>query len=432
MRASSAVSPEILLTSSQCFAVPASAMPPASLENTEKLRYELERFLPLNAEELVVTSLDGVYFKKSPLILVTSKSTLQNEIGQLAKPDQWLTCVSPEALIVIQQWLLQTPGRKPSVVCIKSVSDTSPREDSSKGNNCWDVVTLANGKPTSWEWISSSDLQQVVASDPERFVVQLVDVSESPNNHQNEDLKSGENDSVQQPVAHSNCEIITVDYQELKAAALEHFRLRKTTPWFDFKRHAKLGGITKHPLSRSTLFSFFCVNLVLWGCVIAIARKIIDLNHQTENILMEQEEAFLAEFPRQTVPVDIAGRLKSELRKLESSQSQLATVPEIPSAIPTLVALINALPAEAVFRIDQLIINPQRDSTLSGAVKNLSDFDAIRNSLSENQFQFSPPGTTQLLDGYSIRIEQLRFVTPEPKKQVPTSSPSNATKGTQP
>ena len=431
MRASSAVSPEILLTSSQCFAVPASAMPPASLESTEKLRYELERFLPLNAEELVVTSLDGVSFKKSPLILVTSKSTLQDEIGQLANPDQWLTCVAPEALIVIQQWLLQNPGYKPSVVCIKSVSDTSPREDFSRGNDCWDVVTLANGKPISWEWIATSDLQQVVASD-QNHAIQLVDVTESPNNHQNGDLKSGEHDSVQQPFAHSNCEIITVDYRELKAAALEQIRLRKMTPWFDFKRHAKLGGTANHPLSRSTLFGFFCVNLVLWGSVIALAKKIIDLDHQTENILMEQEEAFLAEFPRQTVPVDIAGRLKSELRKLESSQSQLATVPEIPSAIPTIVALVNALPAEAVFRIDQLIINPQLDSTLSGAVKNLSDFDAIRNALSENQFQYSPPGTTQLLDGYSIRIERLRFVTPEPKKQFTTSSPSNATKGTQP
>ncbi|MFN8741013.1 MAG: hypothetical protein ACK5YR_13880 [Pirellula sp.] len=432
MKASSPVSPEILLASSECFAIPASAIPSFSLESTEKLRYELERFLPLDAEELVVASVDGISFKKSPLILATSKSTLQTQIDRLANPERWLTCISPEPLILIQQWLLQNPSCKPSVVCIKSVSDTSPMENSSRGNNCWDVVTLANGKPSSWEWVASSDLQQAVVSDPERKVIQLVDVSDSQNNHSNEDLKSGDNDSVQQPGAHSNCEIITVDYQKLKAAALEQVRLRKTKPWFDFKRHAKLGGTAKHPLSRSALFGFFCINLVLWGSVIALVEKIIDLNHQTENILLEQEEAFLAEFPRQSVPVDIAGRLKSELRKLESSKSQLATVPEIPSAIPTLAALINALPAEAVFRIDQLIINPQRDSTLSGAVRNLSDFDAIRNGLSENQFQYAPPGTTQLLDGYSVRIERLRLVTPEPKKQETTSSPSNATKGTQP
>lgn len=432
MRASSPFSHEILLTSARCFAVPAFAISPASLESTEKLRYELERFLPLDAEELVVTSLDGVSFKKSPLILVTSKSTLQDEIGRLTNPDQWLTCVSPEALIVIQQWLSQNPSCKPSVVCIKAVSDASLMDSNPRGANCWDVVTLANGKPTSWEWISSSDLEQIVVSDPVRKRIQLVDVSESPNNHQNEDLKSDENVSMQQPDAHSNCEIITVDYQKLKAAALEQVRLRKTKPWFDFKRNAKLGGTATHPLSRSALFGFFCVNLVLWGCVIAIAKKVIDLNHQTESTLQAQEEAFLSEYPRQTVPVDIAGRLKSELRKLESSRSQLATVPEIPSAIPSLVALVNALPAEAVFRIDQLIINPQRDSTLSGAVKNLSDFDAIRNGLSENQFQYSPPGATQLLDGYSIRVERLRLVTPDAKIQQPISSALNATMGTRP
>ncbi|MCU0718141.1 MAG: hypothetical protein MUC83_00440 [Pirellula sp.] len=418
-----------MLSSSQCFAVPASAIPPLSLESPEKLRYELERFLPLDAEELVVASLDGVSFKKSPLILATSKSTLEDEIARLANPDQWLTCVSPEPLIVIQQWLLQNPGCKPSVVCMKSVSDASLKGDSPGRTNCWDVVFLSTGKPTSWEWVASSGLHQVVALAPERNVIQLVDVFDSQNNHPKEYLMSGDIDSVQRPEALSNCEIVAIDYQKLKATALEQLRLRKTKPWFDFKRHTNLGGTAKHPLSRSTLFGFFCVNLVLWGCVIALVEKTINLNHQIESTLQAQEEAFLAEFPRQTVPVDIAGRLKSELRKLETSQSQLATVPEIPSVIPTLVALINALPAEAVFRIDQLIINPQRESTLSGAVRNLSDFDAIRNSLSENQFQYSPPGTTQLIEGYSIRIEKLRLVTPEPTKQEVSSARSNSTNG---
>jgi hypothetical protein len=416
----------ILLASDQCFAIPSDSIEKPNLENVDKLKYELERFLPFDAEELLVASLNGRSFKRSPLILAASKLKVEEHLKQLPYPKQWISCISPEPLILVQFWLLKNRNHSPSVIYVETNRRTISVEPNTLPKSYWDAVTLKRGNPESWEWIDEDELVRRLEGNSPSSSILLIDQPTTSTKYRSlnrvvEQLHS--RSTTNEPNTAPIVTVLEVDLHELRDSAMDDIRNRRWLPWFDFKRHAALANGAGHPLLRSTLFGLSCLTTVLWGATFVICAQIFELRQESETVRQTHISTFSQEFPKQSIPVDIPGRMRSELRKLEDNQTQFANVPQWASALPLLVSIIDALPDEAIFRWDQILVNPQRDSSLTGAVKDLSDFEAIRNSLQKRGFQFSPPGTTQLADGYSIKIERLR--PPDPlvtKAPVPLPS----------
>jgi len=122
-----------------------------------------------------------------------------------------------------------------------------------------------------------------------------------------------------------------------------------------------------------------------------------------------QEEAFRELFPKQSLPTDIAGRLKSEHRKLLAGLTEIDKAPPINSSLPILVRFLETLPDQTIFRIDGIRVISSEIIAIDGAVKTLQDFETLVSTLRSKGFRFATPNIQQMVDGFTLRLERLKF-----------------------
>ena len=85
------------------------------------------------------------------------------------------------------------------------------------------------------------------------------------------------------------------------------------------------------------------------------------------------------------------------------------------SSLPLLVHFLNALPVDAVFRIDAIRLKSKQLSSVEGSVRTLTDFEALMGALRADGFEFAQPNLNQMKDGFSLRLERMNYV---PKTQT--------------
>ena len=386
------LSPEIIaIASKDCFVVPGDAIDWTAVKTKTALAYQLEQFLPLDAEELCVCQQRFASNNHRSVLVACERSTVEGLIQELEDQDQWIACVSPKAILAAQSFLMRH---------VKAANVNLALEGD-KGQ--WDLILIRNRICQQWQWGNGEAALAWIAETP------MVE-SEVPRwiccttNESQERIRSLADLSMVQTAVAAQDELIDL----VRAAIMR----RDFISWFDFRNGELPTKRQLLPIART----------VLACCAVVIAMLVALLGMelwQTNEILKQQQAAedsqlaiFNSLYPSQRIPTDVVGRLQSEKRILKRQQEELTNVPKVESALPVLVKLINELTADTVFRIDRFNIRSDRITSLDGAAVSLIDFDQTISHLKTAGFRFSPPSTIQMADGYSMRLEQIRL---EPK-----------------
>ena len=98
----------IALDSSDCFAIEAVQIEAKYFRSTTALAYQLEQYLPLDAERMVIdviASPKGMRTKREEgLIIVADREALEATIAELERGGTWIAGVTPQFLMGAQFW----------------------------------------------------------------------------------------------------------------------------------------------------------------------------------------------------------------------------------------------------------------------------------------------------------------------------------------
>ena len=390
----------VALESHECFAIDALQIGAEHFRSMTSLAYELEQYLPLDAERMaigVVSHSESISRKKrgQGLVVVADKESVGKTVSDLEQHGIWVAGIAPSVLMGAQYWAEESAIQNCELLW------------KAEGKEAWDYLKIENGKPTQWRWLDEHSAISIVASPDSAIDVHVVGIL---------------NDSSNEILAASGKATLQHDWVPVGEYANKAEKLWVAghwNAWLDWGRNNLKTQYAWAPMYGSLLAMTGSVFLLLMACVGYVYLQTV----QFEQSIAENDAARSAEFerlfPKQSVPRDIAGRLQSELRKLETNKQDLSKEPPIYSSLPVMVHFLNQLPEEAVFRIDRITANSQQIGSVDASVKSLSDSEALLANLRSGGFQFAPPGVNNMKDGFSIRLERLTL---EPRK-TPNKEP---------
>ena len=394
----------IALDSCDCFAIEAVQIEAKYFRSTKALAYQLEQYLPLDAEQMVIgvrASPNGMRTKREQgLVVVADREALEATIAELEKGGTWIAGVTPRFLMGVQFWS-QEKGIRDGHILWQNVEQ-----------DAWDYLKLRAGRPTIWRWLDSKTAIEEILKDTLSSKVHLV-------GNLVDDLKGQVEQAGHAIRIH---EASSIDVWAMKAERL--WTGGNWNSWSDLCGSVKT-RYQSAPIYASLLVLTAFLLMLLAACSGYLYWKNSHLSDSIAKSDLERTELFDRLFPRQSVPTDIPGRLMSELRKLESSKQELSKEPPIYSSFPIVVHFINQLPEEAVFRIDAIRAKSQQLSSIEGSTRSLTDFQVLVSSLRTGGFQFAEPSVTQMKDGFSLRLERL---TNQLKVKDQVSQPSKEVK----
>ena len=378
----------IALDSSDCFAIDAMQITAKHFRSTTTLAYELEQYLPLDSERMVVdviASAKGMRTKREEgLIVIADRDALETKISDLEKDGTWITGIAPRFLMGAQLWCQEQGIRDGYLIWQNGEQDT------------WDYLKLQAGGPTIWRWLDGKSAIDEILKDPSNSEVHSV-------GKLSEDLRGQVKQSGHPIRSHEASHI------EVWARKVEELWNRGGwRPWTDFRRHVKT-RYSRAPMYASLLVFTASLLMLLVACAWCAYWTNTQLSDSIAASDLQRTDTFKRLFPSQSVPTDIPGRLVSELRKLESAKQEFSNEPPIYSSLPIVVHFLNQLPEEAIFRIDVIRAKSQQLNSIEGSAKSLTDFQAIVSSLRTGDFQFAEPSVTQMKDGFSLKLERLTY-----------------------
>ena len=388
------------LESYECFAIDALQIDAEHFRSLTSLAYELEQYLPLDAERMAIGVVgygESISRKKrgQGLVVVADKESVIKTVSDLEEQGIWIAGIAPRFLMGAQLWAEESAIQN---------CDLLWKADEKEA---WDYLKIENCKPTQWRWLDEHSAICIVTSPNSAIDVHVVGML---------------NDSSNEMLAASGKTILQHDWLPVSEYANKVEKLwvaGRWNAWLDLGKNNLKTRYAWAPMYRSLLAMTGSALLLLMACVGYVYWQTIQL----EQTIAENDAARSAEierlFPKQSVPRDIAGRLQSELRKLETNKQDLSKEPPIYSSLPVMVHFLNQLPEEAVFRIDRITANSQQIGSVDASVKSLSDSEALLANLRSGGFQFAPPGVNNMKDGFSIRLERLTL---EPRK-TPNKEP---------
>lgn len=201
--------------------------------------------------------------------------------------------------------------------------------------------------------------------------------------------------------ADGDVEIETVATQEqpaLLAAAVTALNRSRPAGWVEWRK----GPLAvANPWRRLRgLLSSAAVLWILLPVVLAsgLLWRAQSYARQADAIAEQQRTVFSRLYPNQPAPVDISGRLESELRLREGVTAGNESLPQEPEALETLRQVVASLPPSVRLRITKVRLGP-RDILLEGETRSHSDAEFIATRLRQKGLAVESPRTENLVGG---------------------------------
>jgi hypothetical protein len=378
----------IALDSCECFAIESNLIDAKVFRSKTALAYELEQYLPLDAEQMVIDVISapkgGKTKREDGLILIADRKALDSKISDLEKEGTWIAGISSQFLMGAQLWCQEQRIRDGHILW------------QDRDRNALDYLRLQAGIPTIWRWLDLKSAIEQIVKDTSIKDVHIVGSLEG-------DPKTQLESAGHSVRIHEDSNI-----DEWAAKAERMWVAGVSNPWSDLRRNIKT-RYRNAPMYPSLLVLTTSLLLLLSACSGYVYWRNSQLSDSIATSDQERTATFERLFPKQSVPTDIPGRLVSELRKLESSKQELSKEPPVYSMFPLIVHFLNQLPTNATFRIDAIRAKSQMLNSVEGSAKSLTDFQTFVSSLRTGGFQFAEPSVTQMKDGFSLRLERLTY-----------------------
>ena len=394
----------------ECFVLPSSQIDLRQFKTIDALAIALEEHLPLDAEEMVVRVTKKSQSKES-LTIVSERSLLEGEVERLELGEHWIAAISCTCLLAVQE-LTFDPGVPVSFDCLWK----NPR----KG---WDLVRVRDSIPVEWQWTDESQLLTDLDS---RTVATKGLISGDSSCVESVPLFiQGTSSTHETDSLHDLKEIsqVTPDADQIEFARRMADRIVKgsATPWIN------LAG--KQLPTREPWAPIRMPLLILLGiiCTALVAFQSTLLWHASSFTAKatEADDGQIASFrklyPGQRIPSDVVGLLRSEQRRLHSTELEMQKEPPVYSSLPVLTQFLNSMPEDAEFRIDHVRAQSNQIVSAEGATRTLEDFQSIVSSIRRAGFEFQQPNVVNMADGFTVRLEKLT-----PKSKTAKNSESVA------
>jgi hypothetical protein len=114
-----------------------------------------------------------------------------------------------------------------------------------------------------------------------------------------------------------------------------------------------------------------------------------------DELMGQEAQVFQEIFPNRAVPIVIRSRLESELTQLRGVRGDTKDLPHIPLALPLVAELLEAMPADRRFRLEEIRVEDGQ-LYLDGEVREHSDAEAIAELLRTRGFKLPSPHTHRL------------------------------------
>jgi len=377
------------LRSHECFCVDTTSFPASTRQSLRTLRYDLEKYLPIDAEQMAVDMSVG-------LIVIVDRDRILPSVKSAEVEGYWIAGVSPVVLLAADA-LLREQNLDSSLDIFWQCDD----------GNGWDYLEIRDRQAVLWHW---GELGSLIGKRSEN--------DESPIAVKPPILCLG--NLTEQQLRRFDDAGKVFNY---RPGRTQHEYASKTTdncikgidrPWIDLRGEHLPTLAPMAPIGHSLMLIasviVFCLGLGL-SAILWKSYEYAEIANESDT---EREQVFRDLLPGQPVPTDIVGRLRSECRKLIAASQQLSKEPPIHQSLPTLIRTLNSLPKEATFRIDSIRVVSSQISNLDGAVRSLDDSEKIVKALRSAGYQFMPPGVSQMADGFAIHIEKLIYQAPKP------------------
>lgn len=386
----------VSIDTTECFVLPSSQIDLRQFKTVDALAIALEEHLPLDAEEMVVRVIKQSKSKES-LTIVCERLQLEAEVERLEIGEHWIAAISCTCLLAVQE-LTFDPSMPFSFDCLWK-----------NQRNGWDLVRVRDSIPVEWEW---ADESQWLADLNSRTLTSESSIADVTSRVESVPLFiQGTSSTFEAGSLHELREFVhvTPDTDQVEFARRMADRIIKgsVTPWINF---AGKQLPTREPwapirMPLLILLGIICTALVAFQCTLSwhASRFTAKATEADDG----QIAAFRKLYPGQRIPIDIVGLLRSEQRRLQSTELEMQKEPPVYSSLPVLTQFLNSLPEDAEFRIDHVRAQSNQIVSADGATRTLEDFQSIVSSIRRAGFEFQQPNVVNMADGFSVRLEKL-------------------------
>lgn len=376
----------IALRTTSCFSVPCHALNNVDNLLGPTLSFELEQFVPLDAEEMLVarpSSHGGL-----DVFTVFRRDVVDEAIHETEVEGLHVASVTPKVFLTVQRYFELTSERNVSDILVF---------DAESG---WDHLQLRDGSVTEWHWYK--ELSFDVLDD--RFT--------GDGALDRKLLVIGANEAIVELLGLRklvpNVVLGDKSCDQYQGEMANRLIQGMATPWTVIQQDSNNSIVNRWaPIKRPLMLSLglICLSLTYF-CSLLIYQsfQLTAVVHQADD---SQVAIFQELYPRVSVPANVLSRLQSEHRRLQLAQSELNAQPPIRSALPALVHFLNTLPNEMIFRIDSIRMKGDEITQIDGATRSLQDIETLISAMRGAGYEFQPPSTSQMADGFTIRLEKL-------------------------
>jgi hypothetical protein len=379
----------VTLDSRDCFAVDTSEIGMEHFRSTTSLAYELEQYLPLDAERMAIaigpTPMRSKVRTNHGLVVVVDRAPVQERVSELELQGSWIAGVSPKFLIASQWWANEYGVIEGYILCRDGSEDV------------WDLLRIESECPKQWQWLSTASVKSTLLCDTTQTPIHIVGPI-------SEDMQSFIAELGSRVHCHEE-----MDIEKAISIAEEKWCNGNWSPWIDLRGRSIETRFRYAPLYPSLLATTTALLLFLAVSICQLLLQTYQLEKTIANNDSASYEVFRKLYPVQSVPADIPGRLGSELRKLNLARDEMSKEPPVYSSYPVLMQFLSRLPDESVFRVDSIRVKSDQITSVDGAARTLSDLESITQALRTGGFVFPPPSSTGMNEGFSIRLEQLKL-----------------------
>jgi hypothetical protein len=376
------------LDTKECFVLPDSIVSDKK-SSAQRRSFELEPYLPIAAESMVVASLRSAS-NNDRLILIADRDRIQSAIDRYEANGHWIGAISCTSFIALQHAVETSFLNRTCNVMWK-------RDDDS-----WEFFAIQDGVPTAWQWLNLDSIpNDIWFENPSEDIASIPMIVIGQIDHEMEE-------KLLEYFGHIDVRPSRA-IEEFAEQSAHRILSGESTPWFDLRRKPVVTLESIAPLRWSLLT--FCI--VLWLALIASSAIVLlrswVLAAQTDDHEKAQVALFQELFPQQSIPVDIPGRLRSELRQSNADREEFTKAPPMHSGLPTLVHFLNSIPDGPTFRIDLIQVKEQQILTVEGAVRSLDDAEKLADAIKTAGFEFKDPGNMRMADGFTIKLVNLKL-----------------------
>lgn len=358
--------PRVLLglASSQCLAAQIETDGIDRGSRHRSMSFRLEEHLPLSAEDSVADFSE--YARDRALGVCCRLDELDSLIGALEAEGLEVVSAVSEALLAAQAARARA-GQAQAVL----LHWKTPDGDGEATDLDW--VEIEQSQPRLWRWfgddLESCQRQMRQWADQESKSLVLV----------------GPGGGIQTP---EGIEAICLEGATPRSLATEQARrvlAGQTGPWVDLRRGPLAPKARRGRLDRTVSALVAVATLLLLSLLAVFYWRAQQYDELRSGYVREQIKVFRKAVPDQEPPLDVRGRMRSELRKLAglrgqgSPDAQPATSKQI-SAMIHLRNVLAHLPSDVRFRIEKLDIRPD-EIRMYAQGRNFAQADEVALSL---------------------------------------------------